>query len=118
MLNAFKFWDIGYIARNSHYGDAGTIVNGKQATMKDIFDQYEYSVVLCVTDYLTGNELYEIEIFCKEHFGKLNEYDPKCRWQVCSNKETDVRRPNKSIPKLIFLFHNADDAMAFKLRWI
>ena len=96
------------------------MINGKNASMKDIFDSYEYSVEIIVDDSSTADELYASELFCVEHFGTLDEYDFKCRWQVCAAHDLvhdPYGRLSREVPKLIYLFHNADDAMAFKLRW-
>ncbi len=115
----FELWEYGYVIRNSNFMDDGTMLNGEKVTMKEMFDSYEYSVEIIIDHTSTIEGMRAAEAFCKENFGELNEYDPKCMWQVCSVEEIipDPPGPSRQFCKLIFLFHNADDAMAFKLRW-
>ncbi len=117
--NQYDLWEHGYVKRNSNYGDAGTLLNGEEVTMKDLFDTYEYSVEIMIDDSATIKEMYAAEHFCKEHFGELNEHTANSKWQVCSAYDIkhDPPGPSFQLSKLIFLFHNADDAMAFKLGW-
>ena len=115
----YDLWDRGYPRRNSRYCFDGTDDDENPTTLKSVYDSYEHAVSINVFDYDDPDELYKAELFCKEHFGEMNEYDPTVRWNVCSNEVrfTDMGVTNL-IPILTFLFHNADDAMAFKLRWV
>ena len=99
--DVLEFWHGGYCDRTGEYG-------------RDVFMNYEYEIVFKLNNFKKIQELQELEEFCRDNFGKLDENDIKSPWQVCKDI---IHENGVMIPKLIFLFHNADDAMAFKLAW-
>lgn len=77
--------------------------------------KYKYQNVINIHERdLTSTSALEIEKWCSEHFGKLDEYDGKCSWQVAyANKPTA-----SSVDEfLVFLFKKKDHAAFFKLTW-
>ena len=55
------------------------------------FREYPYKLEFNIVG-KTVPDVYEVEMWCKEHFGELEEYEPKSRWQVsCERIDTPIR---------------------------
>ena len=100
--NVYEFWNAGYIRKGNEHG-------------ADAFGQYEYQIELDVSRFKSISEFQELTDFCTENFGELIEIDANSYWQVYSDV---IHIQDRRIETLIFLFHNIDHAMAFKLRWM
>lgn len=80
----------------------------------EIYCKYPYQVEINLTN-KTLLDTMKPERWCEEHFGKLDEYNSKCCWQVVYKKSLISK--NKLKEQLIFLFCNKNDALLFKLTW-
>lgn len=82
--------------------------------LRDILTKYDH-VVRIDAGGMTLNALHPMEVWCDEHFGKLDECTPHSPWQLSIDDELlSLGRNNE----LCFHFHNEQFAMAFKLRWL
>lgn len=93
------YWDGGFLSIDECYPEL-----------------YHHKVILKLDDY-TISSLREMEKWCEEHFGELDEYSKTSQWQVAKDQQ---RKKNGLLWTMIiiFLFYKEEDAMAFKLRWI
>ena len=103
-VDLLTFWESSYIPYKGDYN-------------KEVNSAYEYTVEIRILQSTTIGDLREMEDFCKEHFGPLDEYSTNSKWQVCNNFEINGFVRGLTKPSLIFLFHNEEHAVTFKLRW-
>ncbi len=96
----------------SHIIDCVPRLSGEY--LKDILVKYRYVIRLDARNILL-EDLQPIEAWCDEHFGDLDENSDTSPWQLSVD---DRGISGIWYTELCFHFHNEQDAMAFKLRWL